>query len=145
LPPFEPPPLPPPSLSTARPLLFDELRFFFLAALFFSESEVFFLVESVEPPSLESPEPVLPEPVEPLAGVLFFGAVVEPGLVVSAGAVLSEPSGTMPGFSPELPVTSALALYEPYMTASNAQRIATMTIVDLLDEVPFTIPLVLTQ
>jgi hypothetical protein len=124
-------------------LLLEELRFF-LVALFFSESEVFFFVVSVEPLSLESPEPLLPEPVEPLVGVLFLGEVVEPGLVVSAGAVLSDPSGTMPGFSPELPVTSALALYEPYMTASNAQMIATRTIVDLLD-VPFTIPLVLTQ
>jgi hypothetical protein len=68
---------------------------------------VFFLVGSLL--EVSSLEPVDPLPVEPVPdeGVVLLFGVVDPGVLVSAGAVSSEPSGTMPGFSPELAVGSA--------------------------------------
>jgi hypothetical protein len=77
-----------------------------LVVLFFSV-EVFFLVLPVGAVLLPlDPVELLPVDPLPLEGVEVFGAV-EPGSVVSAGAVLSLPSGTIPGVSPELAVGSA--------------------------------------
>lgn len=101
---MEPPPDPP--LSTEAPSSRLEDFFLVLAEDFFLVlAEDFFFESPVEVSSLY---PVEPLPVEPLSdeGVLVLGTV-EPGLLVSAGAVLSEPSGTMPGLSPELAVGSA--------------------------------------
>jgi hypothetical protein len=72
-----------------------------------------------------------------LEGVVVFGAV-EPGSEVSAGAVLSEPSGTMPGLSPELAVGSAYAVKEANRTPSSAHASATTRMDDLLEDFIFT-------
>ena len=76
---------------------------FFLAGAFFSVEPLEPLVESV----------VEFEPLEPLEPLPLFLLGAAPGVAASPGEVLSLPSVTMPGFSPVLPLTSALALNEP--------------------------------
>jgi hypothetical protein len=85
-------------------------------------------------------EPELPElPVEGVLGV--EGLVVPLGSAVGAGVVVSEPSGTRPGFSvePVLLVESAYASYVPKIAPSSAKRTATKAIDDLLKEMPLTV------